>query len=124
MKTPPKSDFVFETGDHLWTINVLINGRQYTTLTAVRNGLRLLISDLVLESEHLKHRGIGSQILDMLIAKARSEGIADIYGSVTQDDIENTPYLIDWYQRHGFVLTEPDQECIPGAKKKIVLTLR
>ena len=124
MKTQLKCDFVFETGDDLWTINVLINGREYRTLTAARDGVRLLLSDIVLESEKLKHRGIGSQLLDMLITKARSEGIAVIYGSVTQDDIENTPYLLDWYQRHGFVLTEPDQECNPSAKKKIVLTLR
>ena len=123
MKPPPAYELVFEADDGLWIITLLVRHRHYTALKAVRHGARLLLSDLVLESEHLKHQGIGNQLLDKLIAKALSEGITEIYGSVTHDDIVQIPYLLAWYQRRGFVITEPDQDCLSNAKVKIVLKL-
>ena len=122
-KHPPACEFVFETEGNLWIITLLVRHRHYIALKAVRQDVRLLLSDLVLESEHLKHRGLGNQLLDQLVAKAKSEGINEIYGSVTHDDVVRTPYLLAWYQRHGFVITEPDQDCLPNAKVKIVLKL-
>ena len=122
-KHPPACEFVFETEDDLWIITLLVRRRHYIALKAVRQGVRLLLSDLVLESKHLKHRGIGNQLLDKLIAKAKSEGITEIYGSVAHDDAAKTPYLLAWYQRRGFVITEPDHECLSNAKVKIVLKL-
>ena len=123
MKPTPSCEFVFDTEDDLWIITLIVQQRRHRALTAVRHGVRLLLSDLILESEHLKHRGIGNQLLDQLVAKAKSEGITEIYGSVTHDDVVRTPYLLAWYQRHGFVITEPDQDCLPNAKVKIVLKL-
>ena len=123
---PPPTDYelVFEADDDLWIITLIVQQRRYRALTAVRHDGRLLLSDLFLESEHVKRHGIGNQLLDMLIAKAKSEGIAEIYGSVTHDDVGKTPYLLAWYERRGFIITEPDHECRSNAKVKIVLKLK
>jgi len=50
--------------------------------------------------------------------------MSEIWGSVTQEDIHQTHYLLDWYQRRGFTISNPDEECVHTAAKKIVLKLK
>jgi hypothetical protein len=56
-------------------------------------------------------RGLGTLLLRALIAYVQGRGFQDIQGQVFQADVENTPYLLRWYQQQGFQLlpiTESD----------------
>lgn len=67
--------------------------------------------------------GIGSRLLAAFISEARKLGIREIWGSVQDGDVMQTPHLLDFYQKHGFSITEPDAECKGHAKWKIVMRL-
>ena len=47
-------------------------------------------------------QGLGSALLSYLIEHARTQGFASLWGEVFRPDVENTPKLLDWYQKHGF----------------------
>ena len=57
------------------------------------------------------------------IKKARQRGIKRIYGSLTQEDINNNPNLVKWYEKHGFAILPPSQENIENAVCGISLDL-
>ena len=67
--------------------------------------------------------GIGSRLLRAFIDAARKLGIREIWGSVQDGDVKQTPYLLDFYKKHGFSITEPDDECTDIASWKIVMRL-
>jgi GNAT superfamily N-acetyltransferase len=70
-------------------------------------------------SLNLRGQGIGSRILDRVIAEAEALGVEEIYGSIVQDDIAHSPTLLQWYERHGFTVSDADHDCIRHAVKKI-----
>lgn len=49
-------------------------------------------------------RGLGTILLRSLIAYTQGRGFQNIQGQVFQADLENTPYLLRWYQQQGFQL--------------------
>ena len=71
-----------------------------------------------------RRRGLGTHLLEFAIKKARQRGIKRIYGSLTQEDINNTPNLVKWYKKHGFEILPPSQEKIENAVFGISLDLR
>ena len=60
-----------------------------------------------------RQKGIGSALLSFLINQARADGVKHLYGKVMQQDLENNPKLLQWYQNHGFRPQDPapDDEC-------------
>jgi hypothetical protein len=52
-------------------------------------------------------KGLGSALLTFLIDYARQAGVCHLYGKVMQQDVENNPKLIQWYQKHGFTTRDP-----------------
>ena len=54
-----------------------------------------------------RHLGLGDALMNCVVARARLMGFKAIRGSVVDQDIEQTPYLVAWYQKHGFRLVEP-----------------
>jgi hypothetical protein len=64
-------------------------------------------------------RGLGAILIKALIQYAREQGIRSLQGEVFRQDIENTPRLLDWYQRQGFELRTPD----PTDKPDVVAIL-
>ncbi len=50
--------------------------------------------------------GLGSAMLEFIIAHAKELKIADIHGDVTAQDVSNNPHLLDWYQRYGFTISK------------------
>ena len=73
--------------------------------------------------EDFRGNGVGSLILDRLISESKRRGIAIIWGSVLKDDVERTPFLLEWFKRRGFSISAPDKRCLPNAVKKIQLDL-
>ncbi len=57
------------------------------------------------------------------IKKARQRGIKRIYGSLTQEDINNNPNLVKWYEKHGFEILPPSAENIENTVCGISLDL-
>ena len=63
--------------------------------------------------------GIGTRLLNYILSKATTAGVREVWGSVTQQDIDRNPHLLSWYEHHGFIISEADNECIEEAVKKI-----
>lgn len=53
-----------------------------------------------------KGRGLGSAMLNYIIASARKMGISEIRGWINGDDLEATPYLLEFYRKHGFTVND------------------
>ena len=56
-------------------------------------------------------KGIGNLILERLLTEAAALGVVEVWGVVVQDDLDRAPFLLRWYERHGFTISEPDEEC-------------
>jgi GNAT superfamily N-acetyltransferase len=82
--------------------------------------LRLLVKPKPMD---YRRRGLGTHLLQFAIKKARQRGIKRIYGSLTQEDINNNPNLVKWYKKHGFEILPPSQENIENAVFGISLDL-
>lgn len=62
-----------------------------------------------------RQKGLGTHLLQFAIAIARQRGCRRIYGSLTQEDINNNPNLVKWYNKHGFQILPPSAENIDTA---------
>jgi GNAT superfamily N-acetyltransferase len=69
-----------------------------------RRGCLRYIPFLSQPQPNFRHLGLGTAMLEYVIAQAKALGMKGIYGEVTHDDAMKTPYLIEWYQRHGFTV--------------------
>lgn len=70
-----------------------------------------------------RSRGLGSALLQFLIRYAGANGARCLYGRVYQQDLENNPRLLEWYQKHGFELRQPHPEDQPDVLALIYLVL-
>lgn len=70
-----------------------------------------------------RNHGIGNALLSRFFELVRKNNVKRVYGSVVASDLDDTPSLLKWYERHCFKILPPDQECIANAKHKIELTL-
>jgi len=67
----------------------------------------------------LRGQGIGTRLLERVLAEADAAGVDELWGAVVPVDLERWPGLLAWYERHGFTVSEPDGECLEHAVKKI-----
>lgn len=51
---------------------------------------------------HFRQRGLGSAMLSAVIMQAEKLNVDAISGFVTSDDLQKTPYLLEFYEKHGF----------------------
>jgi ribosomal protein S18 acetylase RimI-like enzyme len=72
------------------------------------------------QSIDYRGRGLGTVLLRSLIAYSQGQGFQDIQGHVFQADLENTPYLLRWYQQQGFQLLAANEHDPP----ELVASLR
>lgn len=63
------------------------------------------------EPQNLRCKGIGTQLLQRALAEADARRVREVWGCVTQRDLEKTPTLLGWYQKRGFTVSQPDEEC-------------
>lgn len=75
----------------------------YINLTWDEPGI-LRVADLWLDPP-FRDRGLGTSLLDLARHYAHQYGATHMVGYVTQRDLANTPHLLDWYARQGFVVT-------------------
>jgi len=59
-------------------------------------------------------------LLNRLAEWCERREIDEVYGSVVQSDLRKTPSLLDWYEKRGFDVWQPSDECLPNAVKMVV----
>jgi GNAT superfamily N-acetyltransferase len=79
----------------------------------------LVFLGIPVRKQNFQGLGVGTRMMTLVIEEAKKAGIQEIWGSVVQMDIEQTPNLLKWYEGQGYILLEPDEECLNGAIKKI-----
>lgn len=56
-------------------------------------------------TRNFRGRGLGAHLLPYFIEQAKRRGIRRIEGKLSRSDLENAPFLPDWYAKHGFRVT-------------------
>lgn len=67
-----------------------------------------------------RKRGIGTLLLQSLLTWCSENGFSEVFGTVVQKDLVNTPVLLAWYARHEFEILPPDERCIGNAVQLVV----
>ena len=75
------------------------------------------------EPKNYRIKGLGTYLLKYIIDLARSKGVQKIHGSLTKDDIDENPNLINWYKKYGFRIEHPTREEVCTAQHRICLYL-
>ena len=81
------------------------------------------IEEGIRKTQSYRGRGLGAALLRFLIGLARERGIKRIRGSVVQQDVEETPFLLTWYKKNGFQVLPPTPEELPHAIARVQLDL-
>jgi len=68
-------------------------------------------------------RGLGSILLRQVIAYTRERAFQSIQGQVFRADVENTPYLLQWYRQHGFEILAATEHDPPDLVANIQMSL-
>jgi hypothetical protein len=74
-----------------------------------------LIKDIAIANQALppapytnyRNKGLGSALLRWLSTHVQTYGAQALMGDIYQQDIENTPHLLQWYQKQGFAVQPP-----------------
>jgi GNAT superfamily N-acetyltransferase len=87
-----------------WEAVLLYGGKGVGRLELVWKPPCLELADLTIAPRY-RGRGLGSAVLEAVIALARQREIREITGSIVRKDLARLPHLPDWYARHGFRVT-------------------
>ena len=68
-------------------------------------------------------QGLGSILLRQLIAYTRERAFQNIQGQVFRADVENTPYLLQWYRQHGFDILAATEHDPPDLVARLQMSL-
>jgi GNAT superfamily N-acetyltransferase len=90
-----------DMGEYLLLGDIVVDCAAFVTESAAQRFLRRLLRRSAPTADY-RHRGIGSVLLDLVIATARRHGVSRIDGMVVEKDVAANPALLDWYRRHGF----------------------
>ena len=136
-------DVVFEPDEVLWIFKLRRSKDRIGYAYCIVTDNCMKINDLLVEEElqvparvswcpflplkirksiSFRGQGLGSLLLNRVLQEADAAGIHTVWGSVTQNDIQRTPHLLEWYRRKGFFVGKPDDECIGTAVAKILRT--
>ena len=122
---------------------VIVGGQRVADLKAVNQGSGVMLlgsievrDDVVLlnsfasrmlrkirpsyEFKSFRECGLGSRLILMLVEHCRDQGFNEIYGSVVQSDLDETPRLLSWYRKFGFEALPPDDRCLSGSVSMVV----
>jgi hypothetical protein len=75
------------------------------------------------QSIDYRGQGLGTFLLRSLITYTQEQGFQDIQGQVFQADLENTPYLLRWYQQQGFQLLAVSEHDLPELVANLYMNL-
>lgn len=75
------------------------------------------------EPINYRGRGLGSVLLRQLIAYTQERAFQSIQGQVFRADVENTPYLLQWYRQHGFEILAATEHDPPDLVASLQMSL-
>lgn len=52
--------------------------------------------------------GLGDALLRRIVLWAGTAGKSKVWGGIVQKDMRESPFLLEWYQRHGFTVEAPE----------------
>ena len=130
-------------GDLIFSIQSTVGGIAVGSLTAViRSEITVQLSDVEVSNAvdtscvpflryvrkwkprfgmtSFRGRNIGTKMLVCFLDWCRANGKIEVFGTVVQEDLNETPDLLGWYQRHGFEVRPPDDRCLRNAVCMIV----
>jgi hypothetical protein len=135
--------YTFEDEDNDFDLEVLLDGARVGWARGSREGNRLHLADIQvnehggrpcaflpwfirkhLPPKRLRRQGIGSALLREYLRRADAAGIEEVWGSVVQLDLDKYPSLLEWYERHDFTISDPDEECFQGQIKPVKKLVR
>jgi GNAT superfamily N-acetyltransferase len=99
----------------------VLGGVTVGTARALLDVDHLLLCHIQIDDQYQGH-GIGSRLLQHFLNAADDINVREIRGSILPKHF--TPRLQTWYERHGFVVSEPDADCMKNAVKKIMRVQR
>ena len=70
-------------------------------------GLDLI--DIFVVDRRLRGCGVGSEMMKCLIKKARERNVRYIWGAIVPDEYTTKEYLIQFYRKHGFAISEDEK---------------
>jgi hypothetical protein len=97
-----------DMGEYLLLGDIVVDCAAFVPESSVQRFLRRLLRRPPPTADY-RRRGIGSALLNLVIARARRHGISRIEGMVVEQGLAENPALLEWYQRSGFVV-ERDHE--------------
>ncbi|QOV92122.1 N-acetyltransferase [Humisphaera borealis] len=124
--------FDFDVEEDDFNLEATLDGMWVCRALGTREGDRLRLEDMQVRPDvevpkallkqvgTLRGNKIGTEVLRRFLRRADAEGVREIFGSVTQKDIEENRDLLGWYRREGFEVTVPDGDCLDHAGHKIV----
>jgi len=60
-------------------------------------------------------RGYGSMLIRALLAYARRNGIREIIGGVSAEELAQNRYVLEWYSKRGFIVERSASPQVPGS---------
>jgi GNAT superfamily N-acetyltransferase len=69
--------------------------------------------------ENYRNNGLGTHLLKFALDFAHLKGVKHVHGVLTQNDINTTPGLANWYRKYGFQLNPPAPEDPPATVHRI-----
>jgi GNAT acetyltransferase-like protein len=97
-------NWVIEDNNVMTLADLIIFDRSFRRPLWVR-----LLPFLKWKPPNFRQRGLGSAMLRYVIAQAEALKVDAISGFVTSDDLQATPYLLEFYEKHGFTVQRTSQ---------------
>jgi len=92
-------------------ISISKNGHHCGLINLLWNKDTLEIWDINLFPKH-RGKGLGTGLLNWLIAYARKENMNELWGLVVPEDEQDFDRTMAWYLRHGFQRESPSKNSI------------
>ena len=99
---------------HIWLADIKL---RETTRAFHRSWIHQLLHPFYVQPKPMSIRGngIGQALLSELITLAKQNRAYSISGNVTEDDVIQSPFLLNWYQKNGFTVSTPiEGELVKG----------
>lgn len=129
-----------EVEEPFWWLYAYVDGRRVAYCNCeLKEGGNLFIADLKVykcvkspmlpwwkrflglkrKPTNFRGEGVGRLIMMTLLEKARKEGLQSVYGYIVQKDINESAFLLEWYEKLGFQVCESDGKSMVPAVKMI-----
>ena len=110
----------FLRSEDLWDMKLLHDGRMIGEANCLRHGESLFLGNIEIinsaappaikagdtapqpKATNYRRRGLGTLMLEFIIAQARRSGFQQIRGHLHPLNLHDKPDLPDWYRRRGF----------------------